>query len=161
MTRSAAAFGLGVATMLAAGWFAFPRALYVRQEQPRGFRHKIHAEKSGISQCGDCHTLHEDGTFTGIPSAETCATCHSEPMAAQWLVYSRQAANVWFSHAIHLRLAKLNCTDCHGAYGDSAQRMAYQQDRISGYSRSVMPMSQCEGCHRQRKIEVGCLGCHK
>jgi len=162
MTRISLTFGLGLATALAAGWFAFPYALYVRRAEPLDFRHKAHAEKSGVSQCTDCHALRDDGSFAGIPQADVCAPCHNESMGKRnWLVNFRQPANVWFSHAIHMRRAKLDCATCHGPYGESAQPVAYQQDRISGYSRQVMDMNTCEKCHRERKVEVGCLGCHK
>lgn len=179
MTRSTLSFGLGLATALAAGWFAFPRVLYVREAQPVEFRHKVHAEKSGVSGCGDCHILGADGSFAGIPRTEACAACHAEKMGGSpseaklvdsyikaaretpWLVYSRQPANVWFSHAIHTRRAGLKCAECHGAYGESGDPPLYQLDRISTYSRGVMDMSRCEDCHHQRHVEVSCLGCHE
>jgi hypothetical protein len=93
-----------------------------------------------------------------------------------WLVYSRQPANVWFSHAIHVRQAGLGCAECHGKYGESDEPRIYEQNRISGYSRDIwghsmsrlgraagdgMKMSDCEDCHSRHKVEVGCLGCHK
>ena len=80
--RNTFVLGLGLATALLAGWLAFPRVLYVRQNQPLAFHHKSHAEKSGFAECGQCHTLREDGTFGGIPSLDTCVSCHSERMGA-------------------------------------------------------------------------------
>ena len=194
MSRSSLTFGFGFLAALALGWFAFPRALYVRRAQPFEFRHKTHADKSGVTACNDCHALREDGEFAGIPKMENCAACHadrigtSKPEATMvndyikkgqetpWLVYSQQPANVWFSHAIHLRRAGLKCTECHGTYGESDQPRTYEVNRISGYSRDIegrsmarlgrttrdgMKMSDCEDCHRKRSIEVGCLGCHQ
>jgi hypothetical protein len=38
---------MGVGLALITGWTAFPRALYVRQEQPLEFQHKMHSAKSG------------------------------------------------------------------------------------------------------------------
>ena len=194
MARSSVTFGLGLLTVLALGWFAFPRALYVRREQPFEFRHKTHAEKSGVAQCNECHGLREDGEFAGIPKVESCAACHAEPMGktpaeatlvndyikkgreTPWLEYSQQPANVWFSHAIHTKRSGLSCTDCHGTDGETDQLRPYAVDRISGYSRDIwgrsisrllraphegMKMSDCEDCHAQRGIQVGCLGCHE
>lgn len=187
-------FALGMGLAIVAGWTVFPRALYVRREQPLEFRHQTHSEKSGLTQCDACHAVNRDGEFTGIAGIKTCAGCHAEKVGTSkaeatlvddyikpsretpWLVYSRQPANVWFSHAIHSRRAGLACRDCHGTYGQSDQPQIYQVNRISGYSRDIwghsisrlrraphdgMKMSDCEDCHRRRNIEVGCLGCHK
>jgi hypothetical protein len=192
--RNTVVFGCGLAVALLAGWFIFPRALYVRETQPVEFHHKMHAEKSGVSQCSDCHVLRDDGTFAGLPPMETCAGCHSDKVGTSnaeatlvdhyikpghdvaWLVYSRQPANVWFSHAIHVKRAGLACTDCHGAQGGSDSVPVYEVNRISGYSRDIwghsisrlrrtphdgMKMSDCEGCHRQHHIELSCLDCHE
>jgi len=194
MSRNALMFGLGLAVMLCVGWVGFPRALYVQRQQPLEFRHKTHAEKSGIADCNECHALQTDGSFAGIPAMDKCASCHSEKIGESkneallvnnyiktghetpWLVYAAQPANVWFSHAIHLRRAGLQCSDCHGNYGVSDELKIYQVNRISGYSRDIwghsmsrfrrapgdgMKMSDCEDCHHQRRVEVGCLGCHK
>ncbi|HUC28414.1 MAG TPA: menaquinone reductase multiheme cytochrome c subunit QrcA [Candidatus Acidoferrum sp.] len=194
MRRGSLAFALGVAVALFAGWVAFPLALYVQRQQPVEFHHKLHAEKSGVAECGDCHALRDDGTFAGIPAMEKCSGCHSERIGESkaeailvdayiktghettWLVYAREPANVWFSHAIHVRRAGLKCTECHGNDGESDQLKVYELNRVSGYSRDIwghsltrlhrspgdgMKMSDCEDCHRKHKVEVGCLGCHK
>jgi menaquinone reductase, multiheme cytochrome c subunit len=194
MKRALLTFAIGFALALAVGWIVFPRVLYSQKRQPLTFLHKTHAEKSGVTDCGDCHALRDDGEFAGIPAMEKCASCHSERIgesAAEatlvnnyikpghetpWLVYAAQPANVWFSHAIHVKRAKLKCDDCHGSYGESDAVKIYQVNRISGYSRDVwghsisrlhraphdgMKMSDCEDCHHSRHVEVGCLGCHK
>ncbi len=194
MSRNSLVFGFGLATALLAGWLAFPRALYSKRQQPLVFLHKTHAEKSGLSDCGQCHAFRDDGQYAGLPSIDTCAGCHSDKIgttaaeatlvdryikpgvATPWLMYSAQPANVWFSHAVHVKGAGLACTDCHGNYGESDQVRIYQVNRISGYSRDIwghsmtrlrrapgdgMKMSDCEDCHRRHKVEVGCLGCHE
>lgn len=194
MPRTLLAFAIGFGAALAAGWGAFPRALYQKQAQPLQFRHKTHAAKSGTSQCGDCHTLREDGAFAGIPGNQSCAGCHTDPMGTTkaeatlvniyikpkletpWLVYAQQPSNVRFSHSIHVTRGKLECVRCHGAHGESDALRPYEVNRISGYSRDIwghslsrlhraknegMKMGDCEGCHRERKVEAGCLGCHQ
>jgi menaquinone reductase, multiheme cytochrome c subunit len=187
-------FGLGFAGALIIGWIAFPRVLYSRQQQPLDFLHKTHAEKSGQTECESCHSFASDGQYAGIPRTEVCAGCHTEKLGTSaqearlvdtyvkngkqtpWLVYSRQPANVWFSHTIHTRRAGLACTDCHGNYGTSDQLRVYEHNRITGYSRDIwghsisrlrrapgdgMKMTDCEHCHRRHHVEVGCLGCHQ
>lgn len=194
MARNTFFFGFGLAVALFVGWIVFPRVLYVQKHQPVDFLHKTHAEKSGVADCAECHTIREDGTFAGLPPMEKCAACHSDRIGdskaeatlvdsyikagheTPWFVYSRQPANVWFSHAIHVKRAGLACTECHSTYGESDQVRVYQVNRISGYSRDIwghsisrlrraphegMKMSDCEDCHRRRNVEVGCLGCHE
>ena len=179
---------------LVIGWVLFPRVLYSHQHQPLDFLHKSHAEKSGLADCNECHALQQDGTFSGLPANEKCAGCHSERVGQSaseailvdryikpgqetpWLVYSRQPANVWFSHAIHVKRATLSCNECHSTYGDADEVRVYERNRISGYSRDIwghsisrlrraphegMKMSDCQNCHARHDVEVGCLGCHQ
>jgi menaquinone reductase, multiheme cytochrome c subunit len=191
--RNTAVFGVGVMIALLMGWVAFPRVLYTQKHQPLDFLHKTHAEKSGLADCSECHTIREDGTFAGLPAVDKCAGCHSERVGESkaeavlvdtyikpgqetpWLVYARQPANVWFSHAIHVKRAHLDCAECHSKYGESDTVRLYEVNRISGYSRDIwghsisrlrrashegMKMSDCEDCHQRGNVEVGCLGCH-
>ena len=110
---------------------------------------------------------------------EACAACHAERIGTSraeamlvdgyikkgqetpWREQYRQPPNVWVSHTLHTRLAKLTCQECHGAYGDANDLPPYERNRISAYSRKVMDMSRCEDCHRRRGVEVSCLGCHE
>jgi menaquinone reductase, multiheme cytochrome c subunit len=194
MLRNTLIFAFGLACALVAGWVLFPHELYVQRQQPLEFHHQMHAAKSGSADCGQCHVLRDDGAYVGLPSLETCAGCHSTQMGSSpaeatlvnnyiktgqpvpWLVYSQQPANVWFSHAIHVKRAGLACTQCHGNQGETDQMPVYQQNRISGYSRDIwghsmsrlrraagdgMKMTDCENCHQRHHVEVSCLGCHK
>lgn len=192
--RNAILFAAGVLVTLVLGWVVFPRVLYVKKSQPVDFLHKTHAEKSGVADCSECHTIRDDGSFAGLPPMEKCAACHTDRIGdskaeailvnnyikagheTPWLVYSEQPANVWFSHAIHVKRANLACTECHSAYGESDQIRPYELNRISGYSRDIwghsisrlrraphegMKMSDCEDCHKKHGVDVGCLGCHE
>jgi hypothetical protein len=78
-----------------------------------------------------------------------------------WLVNARQPENVYFSHAVHVKGAKLKCERCHGNQGSSASPRVYQEDRISGYSRDLLTMDDCIACHREQHKENSCLDCHK
>jgi menaquinone reductase, multiheme cytochrome c subunit len=194
--RGVTAFGSGLAFALWAGWVAFPRALYRSAAQPFQFSHKVHTgEKVGLT-CDDCHSFGDDGRFAGIPRLDKCSACHSEPVSQSpdekvfvekyvkasrevpWLVYSRQPDNVFFSHATHVRIAKLACDKCHGGHGKSDKLRLYQENRISGYSRDIwgpsilrigasaggragMKMDDCTHCHRENGVLTGCLDCHK
>jgi len=194
MARNTFVFALGLACALLAGWLVFPHELYVQQRQPLEFHHKTHAAKSGVADCSQCHVLRDDGSFAGVPSLEICAGCHAAQMgqskseaalvdgyikpgrAVPWLVYAQQPANVWFSHAVHVKGAGLACKQCHADYGESDREPVFERNRISGYSRDIwghsisrlrrapgdgMKMSDCEDCHRKHDVAVGCLGCHQ
>ena len=168
-------FLAGVLAALGLGWRGLPVALNRRVPQPVQFSHKVHADKAG-TKCEDCHSLRDDGTFTGIPALDKCAGCHAQAMGATqqekafidgYVTPGReipwQPENVYFSHANHVKLAHLDCRQCHGAQGESDKLRPAEIDRISGYSRSAhfLSMDACEDCHRQRGAANSCLACHK
>jgi hypothetical protein len=146
--------------------------------------------------CEDCHSIGENGRFGGIPALDKCSTCHAEPVTQSaeeklfveryvktsreipWRVYSRQPDNVSFSHAIHVKLAKVACERCHGEHGKTDKLRAYEENRISGYSRDIwgsamarisfrpverpgMKMDDCAACHRDKGVTTSCVDCHK
>jgi hypothetical protein len=176
--RALAFFVAGLAASAAVGWLAFPRLLFARAEQPLRFSHKTHAA-TGYA-CADCHAIGEDGRFAGIPRVESCAGCHSEPQGSSadekrlveeyvkpgreipWLVYSRQPENARFPHAVHVKRAEIACERCHGAHGESDALPVHETNRITGYSRNLIRMSDCESCHARHMPErTACLACHK
>jgi hypothetical protein len=87
----------------------------------------------------------------------------------QWYSYARQPENVFFSHITHVKLGKVKCETCHGDLGTRDKLPAYQEDRISGYSREIwgergrpaMTMDDCVDCHRNKSLKHSCLDCHK
>jgi hypothetical protein len=128
--RGAVPFALGLAAALIFGWGLFPGLLYSDKSQPVAFSHASHTEGAGLS-CADCHFLREDGSFSGLPRTEYCASCHASAMGeskaereyvekyvdtgleAPWLVHQKQPDNVFFSHAAHSPAA---CASCHADY---------------------------------------------
>jgi hypothetical protein len=173
-------FLAGLLAALVVGWGGFPSVRYQRVAQPVQFSHKIHADKAG-AKCDDCHFLRQDGAFAGIPALEKCSGCHAQAMGTSaeekrfidsyvtpnrevvWQVYARQPQNVYFSHVAHIKLAHLDCRQCHGAQGQSDKLAAARVERISGYSGSphFQNMDACEDCHRQRGAANSCLACHQ
>jgi hypothetical protein len=168
--------------MLAAGWIAFPKLLYRTETQPLRFSHKTHTGDKVGYKCGDCHTIGQDGRFSGIPKVASCAACHAAPLSTTaeekllieryvtpnveipWLVYSRQPENVHFSHATHVNKGKLTCEQCHGKHGSSDQLRPYQENRISGYSRdiwghSIARINLTTPQHPSMKMD-DCTNCH-
>jgi menaquinone reductase, multiheme cytochrome c subunit len=187
MMRGLALFAGGALLTAIPGWLMFPNLLYRRVEQPVAFNHQVHTGKAGMA-CNDCHSVKDDGSFSGIPALAGCANCHAAPMGTskaekdfieayvtpgrepKWLVYARQPENAWFPHAPHIARAKLACERCHGNHGKTTTLVAYEENRISGYSRDVMGrpgrtvgmrMDNCVECHHQQGLEHSCLDCHR
>jgi menaquinone reductase, multiheme cytochrome c subunit len=187
-------FLAGLCFSLIIGWYVFPFALYEKIEQPIQFSHKVHtAETSGLT-CTDCHEIKADGRFSGIPTLEKCATCHSSAIGTSareqvlvdeyvaknreipWLIYAKQPQNVYFSHTSHVKLAALECKECHGSHALSDSLRPFYRNRISGYSRDIWgssisrinrtvgegaKMDDCSDCHERRHVANTCLKCHK
>ena len=194
-------FILGLIASLLIGWVAFPPLLYSQKKQPVDFNHALH---NGLvdNGCESCHFFREDGTYSGVPKLAQCIECHEEANSEDpeeikfveeyvkkerevpWLVYSRQPACVFFSHAAHVKTAKMDCVTCHGPIGESESLKPYQQNRITGYSRDIwgenilgvkrnswdrMKMDDCAECHATSGVSAGsvqtqkdgCLVCHK
>jgi menaquinone reductase, multiheme cytochrome c subunit len=178
--RTLAPFVAGLVPALAFGWIAFPRLLYRSVEQPLPFSHRIHASDDTGLSCADCHSLREDGSFSGIPSLERCVSCHEEAAGDSeaehrlvedyvrkgreipWLVYARQPDNVRFSHAIHLNRAAIPCERCHGDHASTDGLRPLETNRVSGYGRDVWGPSLLRtggGAGRGMKMS-DCESCH-
>jgi hypothetical protein len=97
--------------------------------QPVPFSHLHHVDGLGID-CRYCHTGVEQSSFAGIPSTETCMTCHSQvwkdapvlqPVRDSWqsgkpLQWQRVhdlPDYVYFDHSIHVAKG-VGCATCHG-----------------------------------------------
>lgn len=180
-------FIVGLVVSMILGWVIFPALLYSKQKQPFNFNHKLHLEQVD-EDCESCHYFRDDGSFSGIPSLDSCLDCHDEMLGESedeaifikeyvekdrevpWLVYSRQPACVYFSHAAHVVLGKMDCEACHGHIGESEVSRVYEENRITGYSRDIwgkniagfkrnswdrMKMDDCAECHAE--VGVGIL----
>ena len=193
-------FILGFAASLILGWVIFPKLLYSKKQQPINFNHKMHNELVD-EECESCHFFRADGSFSGIPRLDSCIECHEEVQGEDkeeinfveqyvekgrevpWLVYARQPDSVFFSHAAHIKMGKLECVTCHGNIGESESTRTYEANLITGYSRDIwgkniagfkrntwdrMKMDDCAECHEEagKKSSVqthkeACFVCHK
>ena len=175
-------FGIGLIASLLLGWIVFPALIHSNKEQPVRFSHVKHGDDATL-KCEDCHTFRADGSFSGIPSLAKCMGCHEAPVGSSkaeadfiklaeklkkenknipWLIYSKQPNNVFFSHAAHIKMAKLNCTQCHTSVGGKTEKNpTYRVKWISGYAPEVMSMKTCETCHQKKGKSNACFVCHK
>jgi hypothetical protein len=171
-------FFIGFIGALFVGWVIFPQLLYSSKEQPLNFNHATHQEKAGLA-CEDCHQFREDGSYVGIPKLANCIQCHESPMTDSkteaklvsdyiqpgkeipWLSYSREPDNVFFSHAAHVKLAQMACTECHRDATKEKATSPVRVNRLTGYPNQLMKMYVCEDCHAQKHVGNGCDVCHK
>jgi menaquinone reductase, multiheme cytochrome c subunit len=181
--KKAGASGKGIGTLfffvgfimsMILGWVVFPHVLYSQKAQPLSFRHSAHAD----SECVDCHRFRGDGTYTGIPNTDNCRQCHEEAQGTSaaekvlvenylqqnkeipWLVYTRQPDNVYFSHAAHVK-PKIDCVRCHRDVTKDEKLPLVLENRLTGYSKDTMKMTECEQCHAEHGASNACHVCHK
>jgi hypothetical protein len=122
-------------------------------EQPVPFSHEHHASGLGLD-CRYCHTSVEDAAFAGMPSTETCMTCHSqlwtnarmlEPVREswrtgeplRWVRVNDLPDYVYFHHGMHVRHG-VACATCHGPVG--AMPLTRKSETLF--------MAWCLDCHR-------------
>lgn len=139
--------------------------------QPMTFSHKKHAEEVE-STCIDCHKQVEKQHSATTPLVKDCMECHfeaegkdpNEPRIRDeynehdkeipWIQVNRLPGHIYFSHAAHVKLGKMECKECHG----EVEKM---KDPISTPSISKLTMTKCMACHEEKKANNECLTCHK
>jgi len=137
--------------------------------QPLNYNHKIHINTVGLG-CNDCHLYTSKLASAGIPTLETCQTCHGDkplsesPEEQKLLTYVAQGKeipwvrvhevpdHVYFSHRRHVLLGDLQCDECHGNVAE----------REEPFTSPVKPitMKNCLKCHREKGVTNDCLACH-
>lgn len=131
-------------------------------DQPIKFSHKVHAGDAKID-CKYCHSTAEYSKSAGIPSMDLCMNCHiliregthsgkfeiakifdatENNKPVQWIRIHNLPDFVFFSHAQHVTVAKIDCQKCHG----QVQNM----DITSQHS--DLSMGWCVNCHRDTKV---------
>jgi cytochrome c553 len=131
--------------------------------QPIKFSHKVHAGDNGID-CMYCHHTAEQSKSAGIPAMNLCMNCHvliregsysgkfeiakvvdavekKEPV--EWGRLHKLPDHVFFSHAIHVGSAKLDCAQCHGP----VEEMDIMRQH------SDLSMGWCINCHRETEVQ--------
>lgn len=129
-------------------------------EQPIPFSHKLHAGQYEID-CKYCHSSVEKSKHASIPGAYVCMNCHNaikttspnmqkiyayvendEPI--QWVRVHNLPDLAYFNHAQHVKVAGLDCTNCHG---DIKNMEVVQQV-------SLLTMGWCIDCHRKTEVNA-------
>ena len=131
--------------------------------QPIKFSHKTHAKDNKID-CIYCHHSVETAKSAGIPSLNVCLNCHElvregtnsgrfeirkiltameKEEAVHWVRMHKLPDHVYFNHAQHVGVGKIDCADCHGKVED--ENLASQYSDLS--------MGWCLDCHRKQKVD--------
>lgn len=164
----AAAFLLFLILGGVSGFFGLGAGAAAPAVQPIAFNHRLHVEEQGLA-CVDCHTGVLTEIQSGLPGAQDCELCHSEPQGESaeerklvalleagtplaWARLFRQPPHVFFSHRRHVVVAGLECTVCHGDIGASER---------PPLAPAPLAMEQCTRCHEQEGVPMSCAGCHR
>ena len=144
----------------------------LHHEQPIPFSHRLHVGEVGID-CRYCHSDAEVAPGAGMPSTETCMSCHSQvwrssevlqPVRDSWnndtpIHWTRVhdlPDYVRFDHSAHVNNG-VGCEACHG-----------QVEAMDGARQTVsLNMSWCLDCHRHTReakestLLEDCSICHQ
>jgi hypothetical protein len=154
---------LGLLTkMVATAAIDLGRTQNYAPDQPIKFSHKIHAGDNRID-CKYCHNTAEFEKSAGIPPMQLCMNCHvlvregshsgkfeiSKVIEAnetnkpvEWIRLHNLPDHVFFSHAQHVGIAKVDCKKCHGPVNEMNIMRQY----------SDLSMGWCINCHRETKV---------
>ncbi|MDG1136227.1 MAG: cytochrome c3 family protein [Bacteroidales bacterium] len=139
------------------------RQQYYQPDQPVWFSHKIHAGQNQID-CRYCHFTVDRSMSAGIPTVETCLNCHNQVKEGsitgkkeiekiyasiennkpiEWVKVYNLPDHVYFNHAQHVNVGKLECAQCHG----EVEKM----DEIIQIP--DLSMGWCIECHRTEDVQ--------
>ncbi|MFA5417202.1 MAG: c-type cytochrome [Bacteroidales bacterium] len=142
---------------------ALGRQQYYQPDQPIAFSHKIHAGQNQID-CQYCHYTATESMHAGIPPAAVCMNCHTQVKSGkktgteeiakiyaaiennkpiEWVKVHNLADHVYFNHAQHVKVGKVDCQQCHG----EVQKMD-QVIQVGDLS-----MGWCIDCHRNQAVQ--------
>jgi len=137
--------------------------------QPIAFDHARHHEED--LACLDCHSTAETRPYASLPRIAACLVCHAEPKGdspeeaklrefaerkeeVPWVQVNRMPGHVYFSHAVHVKLAQMDCAVCHGD-------MTTANRPVTASQVEHLTMRRCMECHFEQGASNDCLACHK
>lgn len=156
------AFGIQIKMVIAEG-IKLGRSQEYAPTQPVKFSHKVHAGDNGID-CLYCHHTAESSKSAGIPAMNLCMNCHvliregvhsgkfeiakvvdavEKKKPVEWVRLHNLPDHVFFSHAVHVGSARLDCRQCHGP----VEEMDIMRQH------SDLSMGWCVNCHRETQVQ--------
>lgn len=136
------------------GWGYWTEWGVTAVKQPIEFPHKTHIALN--LPCTSCHQRAEKDTVAGRPPTALCIACHAGAESKSeeirklkaygekgedipWQRVWRLPTHVFFSHRVHVAIAKLDCQSCHGPMETL--------DRPPPRPLKTLAMDDCIGCH--------------
>jgi hypothetical protein len=168
------------ASVWAVWWSPYMTRKHFALDQPAPFSHEHHYAGLGID-CRYCHTSVESSSAAGMPSTETCMTCHSqiwtdapvlEPVRESWrtglpIRWTRVHDNpdfVFFNHSIHVQKG-VGCSTCHGrvdqmplVWKEHSLWMRWCIDCHQNPAEQIRPRSEVFNMAYQPPVNQGDLG---
>jgi hypothetical protein len=130
--------------------------------QPVKFSHAVHAGQNK-TDCIYCHNSAKASKSAGFPPENVCMNCHfvvrngtrsgvteiakvinsyENLKPIEWIKVHNLPDHVFFSHAQHVSVGKVDCQECHGK--------VEEMDVIKQVN--DLSMGWCINCHRSKKI---------
>ncbi|MGB8490573.1 MAG: cytochrome c3 family protein [Bacteroidales bacterium] len=156
------ATGAFIVYTLVADAVSLGRSQYYSPDQPIKFSHYVHASQNQID-CIYCHSYAHVSKSSGIPPTNVCMNCHlvirngsrsgtfeiskiissyDNNTPVNWIKVHNLPDFVFFSHAQHTVMGKVECSECHGDVPE--MNLIIQVSDLS--------MGWCVNCHRNRKV---------
>ncbi len=132
-------------------------------DQPIKFSHLIHVKENNID-CLFCHNSPEFSRESGIPTTNVCMICHNKIKTGimtgqfeinkitesfkknkpiEWVKIHNLPDHVFFSHAQHVSVGKIECQTCHGDIEEMNITRQY----------ASLSMGWCIQCHRETNVQ--------
>jgi NAD-dependent SIR2 family protein deacetylase len=90
----------------------------------------------------NCHVLVREGTHSGKFEIAKIIDAYETKKPVTWVRLHNLPDHVFFSHAQHVSIAKVDCQKCHG----QVQNMDIMRQH------SDLSMGWCINCHRETKV---------
>jgi len=149
--------------------------------QPIPFSHAHHSGRFQLD-CLYCHWGSDRVAIAGMPSVETCISCHQQfppeynslegirilnqywedQLPIPWVQVHRLPEHVQFAHNRHMAVAGVTCQSCHGLVQamDKLFLVADTKWWQYGLPTQKLQMGWCVKCHRTNNASTDCLLCH-
>ncbi len=139
------------------------RQQYYQPDQPIWFSHQVHAGQNQID-CEYCHFTANESMHAGIPPVSVCMNCHSQVKEGkqtgkkeiakiynaldnnkpiEWVKVHNLPDHVYFNHAQHYNVGKVECEECHGEVEKMDQIIQVED----------LSMGWCIECHRTKEVQ--------
>ena len=94
--------------------------------------------------CMNCHKGVQEGrTPEGTAEIQKVIAAYQEERPIQWVKIHNLPDHVYFNHAQHVAIGKIECQTCHGP--------VETMDEV--YQFSSLSMGWCINCHRDTKVQ--------